>query len=173
EFLGVSAPRNVAFALLRNLLSLSDSGGAGRLACQFRGRKPTPNTADPGSAGRRKRLPHLAARAFIDFRGPATGPFLQATPLAPPFDRKFLGWVAGRGAAFALLTILAGVNLGLAAPLPLTLAEAHRIALDAHPQIASSRFTAAAAGQVVREVRSAELPTFFGSITGAGADSGS
>jgi outer membrane protein len=62
---------------------------------------------------------------------------------------------------------------GMAAPMQLTLSEAHRIAVENHPQIAASRFSAAAAGQVVREVRSNYFPTAFGSLTGVGADSGS
>jgi outer membrane protein len=65
------------------------------------------------------------------------------------------------------------VNMGMAAPMHLTLTEAHRLAIESHPQIAASRFNAAAAGQVVREVRSNYMPTAFGSITGVGADSGS
>ena len=43
------------------------------------------------------------------------------------------------------------------------------MALRAHPAIQSAQFNAQAAGQVVIETRSAELPTVFGSVTGAGA----
>jgi outer membrane protein len=55
----------------------------------------------------------------------------------------------------------------------LTLAEAEQMALRAHPAIQSAQLNAQAAGQVVTETRSAELPTVFGSVTGAGALSGS
>ena len=55
----------------------------------------------------------------------------------------------------------------------LTLAEAEQIALRNHPAIQSAEFTAQAAGQLITETRSAELPTIFGSVTGAGALPGS
>jgi outer membrane protein len=55
----------------------------------------------------------------------------------------------------------------------LTLAEAEQIALRTHPSIQSADFNAQAAGQVVTETRSAQLPTVFGSVTGAGALNGS
>jgi outer membrane protein len=56
---------------------------------------------------------------------------------------------------------------------PLTLSEAEQIALKSHPALQSSRFSAEAAQQVITETRAAELPTIFGSITGAGALNGS
>jgi outer membrane protein len=55
----------------------------------------------------------------------------------------------------------------------LTLAEAEQMALRAHPAVQSAQLNAQAAGQVVTETRSAELPTVFGSVTGAGALNGS
>jgi outer membrane protein len=55
----------------------------------------------------------------------------------------------------------------------LTLAEAQQMALRAHPAIQSSQFSAEAAQQVVTETRSGQLPTIFGSVTGAGALNGS
>jgi outer membrane protein len=51
----------------------------------------------------------------------------------------------------------------------LTLRQAEQIALQEHPRIASARFTAQAAGEVPRELRSNYLPQVTGSLTGAGA----
>lgn len=56
---------------------------------------------------------------------------------------------------------------------PLTLEEAHKIALQNHPQIAAAKYTAAAAEQVTKEARSAYQPALSASLTGVGADSGS
>ncbi|HUQ90262.1 MAG TPA: TolC family protein [Bryobacteraceae bacterium] len=61
----------------------------------------------------------------------------------------------------------------LEAQQPLTLAEAHDMALRTHPQISSSSFTAQALREVVREVRSSLQPNVTGSVTGVGADPGS
>ncbi len=55
----------------------------------------------------------------------------------------------------------------------LTLAEAEQMALATHPAIQSAQFNALAAGQVITEARSNLLPTVFGSLTGAGALTGS
>jgi outer membrane protein len=57
-------------------------------------------------------------------------------------------------------------------PEHLTLRDAERRAVDAHPQIRAGLDAALAAGQVVREVRSAYFPTVFGSVTGAVAPDG-
>lgn len=54
-------------------------------------------------------------------------------------------------------------------PQKLSLREAEAIAIKNHPRIRSAHFTAMAARQVVTEVGSALYPSFFGSITGAGA----
>ncbi len=56
---------------------------------------------------------------------------------------------------------------------PLTLEEAHKIALQNHPQIAAAKYTAAAAEQFTKEARSAYQPALSASLTGVGADSGS
>ena len=58
-------------------------------------------------------------------------------------------------------------------PLQLSLAEAEKLALGNNPALTAAQFTAAAAGQVPIEFRSAFEPTLFGSVTGVGADSGS
>lgn len=55
----------------------------------------------------------------------------------------------------------------------LTLAEAEQMALRNHPAIQSAELTAQAAGQQITEAQSAQLPTIFGSVTGAGALTGS
>jgi Outer membrane protein len=57
--------------------------------------------------------------------------------------------------------------------LHLTLQQAEKLAIANNPRFASSKFTAAAAGQVPNELRSNLQPTLFGSVTGVGADSGS
>jgi outer membrane protein len=70
------------------------------------------------------------------------------------------------------LVSLAGTGRSQSA-LPLTLADAQKLALRNNPQIAVSRYSADAAAQIPREVGSALQPTLFGSVSGTGADSGS
>jgi outer membrane protein len=55
----------------------------------------------------------------------------------------------------------------------LTLAEAERLAIQDNPQFAAARLNAAAAHQVPLEYRAGFAPSFTGSVTGVGADSGS
>lgn len=55
----------------------------------------------------------------------------------------------------------------------LTLADAETTAVKNHPQVSAALLTAAAANQVTLETHAAALPTLNGSITGAGALSGS
>lgn len=57
--------------------------------------------------------------------------------------------------------------------LQLTLDEAHKMALQNHPQIAAAKYTAAAAEQVTKETSSAWQPALSANLTGVGADSGS
>jgi outer membrane protein len=54
----------------------------------------------------------------------------------------------------------------------LTLSEAEQRAVDSHPQVQAGRSAALAAGEVVREARSAYWPTVYGSVTGAAAQEG-
>jgi len=56
-----------------------------------------------------------------------------------------------------------------AAQTPLTLKEAEQRAIDSHPLIRAGQFSALAAGETVREMRSAYFPTAVGAFTGAGA----
>jgi outer membrane protein len=74
------------------------------------------------------------------------------------------------------------VALSLAAAIPataqstaqtLTLAQAEQLALKNNPRVAVSRLLALAEGQVVREVRSAELPTVTGNLTAVDPHAGS
>jgi len=58
-------------------------------------------------------------------------------------------------------------------PAHLTLEDAHRIALQNHPQIQAAQSAAAAAGEITTQARSAYYPNVYGSITGAEADNGS
>lgn len=55
-------------------------------------------------------------------------------------------------------------------PQRLSLKQAEAIALQNHPQIQSAQFSALAANQATRQVRSAYYPFAFGSLTGAGAE---
>src|SRR5882757_7299887 len=58
-------------------------------------------------------------------------------------------------------------------PMPLTLAEAQRLAIQNNPQFTAAKFTAAAAEQVPAQYHAAYEPSLFGSLTGVGADNGS
>jgi outer membrane protein len=57
-------------------------------------------------------------------------------------------------------------------PAMLTLADAQKIALQNEPRLASASLTAQAAGQVVKEARSAYFPTVSGNLTSVGAEEG-
>jgi len=78
----------------------------------------------------------------------------------------------GIATSVATLFLLAGPTWSQNA-ISLTLADAHKIALQNNPQVASSRYSAEAAAQVPAEIRSVYQPTVFGSLTGVGADNGS
>jgi outer membrane protein len=58
-------------------------------------------------------------------------------------------------------------------PPPLTLEEAHRLAIQNNPQVASSQYTAQAVAQEPAQISSAFQPNLIGNISGTGADSGS
>lgn len=58
------------------------------------------------------------------------------------------------------------------APQNLSLKEAEALALKNHPQVRAAEFTAMSSSEIVREVRSAYLPTLAGDVTGAGAERG-
>jgi outer membrane protein len=73
------------------------------------------------------------------------------------------------------LIVLAAVCGGTAQAQPaerLSLSDAERRALDAHPQVREGRYAAQAANESVRESRSAYFPTIYGSLTGAAAPDG-
>ena len=57
--------------------------------------------------------------------------------------------------------------------LPLTLAEAERLAVANNPQLSAAQLNAAASGQVPLELRANFQPMLSGALTGVGADSGS
>lgn len=59
-----------------------------------------------------------------------------------------------------------------ATPVPLSLEDAERLAVDRHPLIRAGRYAALAAGETVRETRSVYFPTVLGSFTGAAAADG-
>ncbi|HTM51097.1 MAG TPA: TolC family protein [Bryobacteraceae bacterium] len=95
-----------------------------------------------------------------------------------PEGRRGRGWgqpgrANGRGRFSARVTLLPLLLSTLTAQDKLTLREAEDIALKNHPRVSVSLLNQLAANQVVLEVRSARLPTFFGSVTGAGALSNS
>jgi outer membrane protein len=56
---------------------------------------------------------------------------------------------------------------------PITRSDAERIALKNNPSITANQLLALAAGQVIRQTRSAELPQIYGSITASKAEDGS
>jgi len=74
---------------------------------------------------------------------------------------------------FLLLTGLSRTPLQAQGIQTLTLKQAEDIALRNHPRIRVAQLTASAAQNVVTEVRSAYFPLAYGSLTGAGAESGS
>ncbi len=74
-----------------------------------------------------------------------------------------------RALAFLLLAFL----LYAQQPMKLTLQEAEALAVKNNPDVSVALLTAAAANQVTIETRSAYFPTVNGSVTGAGALSGS
>jgi outer membrane protein len=78
-------------------------------------------------------------------------------------------------ASLAMLALLSPAARVIAQPAPerLTLREAEQRAVDGHPQLQAGRSAALAAGEVVREARSAYWPTVYGSVTGAAAQEGS
>jgi outer membrane protein len=55
----------------------------------------------------------------------------------------------------------------------LTLADAEKLAIQNHPQIQAATYLAAAAGERVREAKSAYYPQAYGSLTGADAENNS
>src|SRR5260370_33059569 len=65
------------------------------------------------------------------------------------------------------LVCLAGIGRSQS-PVPLTLADAQKLALQNNPQVAVSRYLAHAAAQVTKEIGSARLHTGFCSVTGTG-----
>ena len=77
-----------------------------------------------------------------------------------------------------LLAGVAGAGLLVAAPAlaqnpaRLSLAEAEARAVQNHPRIRAGEEAARAAGETVREVKSAYFPTVVGSVTGADAEAG-
>ena len=63
-----------------------------------------------------------------------------------------------------------GADLWAQSGKTLTLKEAEAIAVKAHPRLSAAQFAASAAKQVPTQIRSARLPTLYGSFTGALAD---
>jgi len=72
-----------------------------------------------------------------------------------------------------IIALLGGIGHAQQDTLQLTLAAAHKLAIQNNPQLTASRYTAEAAAQVPLEIGSVFQPTLFGSVTGVGADSGS
>src|ERR1700681_2644484 len=81
------------------------------------------------------------------------------------------------GRRFVLMTALvalAASAVGAQAVVQhLSLKEAEERAAQNHPRIRAGQYAALAAGETVREVRSAYFPTVFGAVTGAEAQRGS
>jgi len=77
-----------------------------------------------------------------------------------------------RGAALMVLVSISCLKAAAQAPVNLTLADAQKIALQNEPRLASAGLVARAAGQVVKQARSAYFPTLAGNLTGVGAEEG-
>jgi outer membrane protein len=73
----------------------------------------------------------------------------------------------------SLICLLLAWPLLAQTPVVLTLEQAEAMAVRNNPDVSVALLNAAAANQVTLEVRSAFLPTVFGSVTGVGALSGS
>ena len=71
------------------------------------------------------------------------------------------------------IAIPAAAQSAIDAPKALTLPQAEQIAIKNNPRVAVSRLVALAEGQVVREVRAAELPTITGNLTAVDPHAGS
>jgi len=72
----------------------------------------------------------------------------------------------------AFLTSIAALPTGAQDVQRLSLKDAETRAVQNHPQIRAGQYTALAAGETVREIRSAYFPTVLGSFTGAQAQDG-
>ncbi|HJV67148.1 MAG TPA: TolC family protein [Geomonas sp.] len=113
-----------------------------------------------------KRIIFLIAAALLvrsvpshaQLPGPATP---AAAPALPPSP------LAGEGAAGGKMPASAGSSL------PLTLAEAQKLALKNNPRISEALLNAAAALEVRSQYRAAYLPTLQGNLTGVISDKGS
>jgi outer membrane protein len=79
---------------------------------------------------------------------------------------------AARISAIAILALSAASAVRAQNRAPLPLREAERLALKDHPQIQAADYLAQAAGEAVREARSAFLPTVLASVTAADSASG-
>jgi outer membrane protein len=79
-------------------------------------------------------------------------------------NRRRTLWLRPLVVAFAAASALAQP------PQRLTLEQAQAIAVQNHPRIRAAQFSAQAASQAPRELRSVYYPTAFGSLTGAGAE---
>ena len=92
--------------------------------------------------------------------------------VAQPFRAARAARDTGRpkGLRYAVGVVFIAANA--AAQTPLTLKDAEQRAVAAHPVIRAGQELALAAGENVREARSAYFPTAFGSFTAAGAMDG-
>jgi outer membrane protein len=68
-----------------------------------------------------------------------------------------------------LIWIALALPLAAQTPLKLTLKDAEAMAVKNNPDVSASLLNAAASNQVTLEVRSAFMPTIYGSVTGVGA----
>lgn len=75
--------------------------------------------------------------------------------------------------AIVFIALLAPATATAQTTPPLTLKQAEQTALENNPQIRAVQYGALAADEIVREARSAYFPIVYGSLTGAGAQSGS
>jgi outer membrane protein len=73
----------------------------------------------------------------------------------------------------AVVAVLVASPLGAQTVARLSLKEAEDQAVQSHPQIRAGQYAVQAAGEVMREIKSAYFPTVVGNLTGAEAQTGS
>lgn len=107
---------------------------------------------------------------------PATLPSAPSVPVPAPVPGMTLP--GGQGAVPPTQPIQQ-LPSGLTSPVvppnapSLTIGQAEQLALQHNPRVTVARLLALAQGQVTREQRAAEMPTFAGNVTAVGADNGS
>jgi outer membrane protein len=118
-------------------------------------------------------LPRLCLTAFlaVDCSASILGQATSVQPQLPDAPPVPLMALANEGAP-ALAQAQADASASDQHP-RLTQADAEKLAIKSNPRVSVARLLALAQHQVVRETRSAELPTFIGNLTAVDAENGS